>query len=134
MEIKKIHFFFYGTLMKGQTNHDLVPETNCDFVATGKLEGYKMYLIPAQNYNYLAIKKADKNSYVYGEVYEIPLNQIHMFDFIQGYNPLNIKESLYKREQVIINLSTGKKKICQCYVFNLDLPTNSKEIKGGKWN
>lgn len=83
--------FVYGTLMKGETNHDFLQ--NATFLDKTVIEGYDMYNVGW----YPAI--IDGDGLAIGEVYSVPVEDMASIDSLEG------EGSLYEKRCVRISLN-----------------------------
>lgn len=104
MDNKNI-IFTYGTLMKGQSNHNHYLSDN-QFVSNGTIEGFEMYdlgwypgIVPG-------------NGTVYGEVYAVSDDELRAIDRLEG------EGSLYIKTDVNVVLDSGKTIVAGAYVYN----------------
>lgn len=89
-----VNVFVYGTLKQGEVNHGVMKSANGTFVATAKLPGYYMVNTPWYPF---AAKSDDKSDCIEGELYEVPMEKLHILDTLEGY------PQLYDRDTVNIN-------------------------------
>lgn len=99
------NIFVYGTLMKGQSNHNYFLYKS-KFLGTGKISGYEMYdlgsfpgIIPG-------------NGTVEGEVYNVTDYEL------QAINRLEGEGSLYIKTRVNVKMDNGKTISGSAYVYN----------------
>lgn len=114
-----INIFVYGTLKRGNSNHDLFCENMVRCVCGTVLgELYDTgYGFPALDLN--------GNNKVYGEIITIPKEDLFYFDKLEGV------PNLYQRNEVYVNV--GEEKI-KTFVYTMDCSKkNFKIIKGGTW-
>jgi len=110
-EIMKIHNYFndiplfvYGTLMKGQSNHNYLSDSN--YIGDGTLLGYDMYNLGC----YPGI--IDGTGKVYGELYDVNDYKLKDIDYLEG------EGSLYIRKLVKVSLLSGEFIDAWCYIYN----------------
>ncbi len=87
--------FVYGTLLKGMSRAHVLE--------------YALFLghasIPGQLYDlgaYPAVRDAEGEGVVYGELYEVNETTLNRLDAIEGYDVANEKHSLFIRKQVLV--------------------------------
>ena len=97
--------FVYGTLMRGQANHDSFLEEDW-YDGTGTACGFDMYDIGC----YPGIIKG--NGDVAGELYEVPAESIKALDELEG------EGSLYLRECCPVVRPDGNVAFAEVYVYN----------------
>lgn len=118
-----MQIFVYGTLKKDKDSHFLLQEGYSKYIGEAILKGYKMYDLG----EFPAIKKTiNKNSKIYGEVYDIDKETLLDLDALEseGY--------LYDRieEEITIN---DKKDKAYVYTFKKKINLPRKKIKSGNW-
>lgn len=97
--------FVYGTLLRGEGNHDYYLQGNrCKGKAT--VSGYEMYNIGA----YPGIVPGARS--IPGEVYEVDYETLQNLDDLEG------EGSLYIRKSVPVKMSTGESAFAWIYVYN----------------
>lgn len=109
-EIKEVNEYFsrrkvfvYGTLMKGESNHQYLEKSRCLGKAT--VEGYDMYDVGW----YPAIIPGD--SLIVGELYSVSLEDVPSIDRLEG------EGSLYAKRCETVTLSDGSRTVASVYVF-----------------
>ena len=103
--------FVYGTLMKGETNHDFLQ--NATFLDKTVIEGYDMYKVGW----YPAI--IDGEGLAIGEVYSVPVEDMASIDSLEG------EGSLYEKRCVRITVN-GVPDFAFVYVYLDDCSDLSK--------
>lgn len=126
------HFFIYGTLMSGEKrfNHPaLIPIR--ESILKGKVEGAALYdlgdfpgMVPGEKHE----------SCVYGEIQEFTSIEkaIKILDRLERYNPTDIKNSLFRREEVKVVLDDRTEIRAWAYFYNQSLK-GAKKILSGDW-
>ncbi|SDY91336.1 Cation transport regulator ChaC [Evansella caseinilytica] len=122
------YVFVYGTLRRGEANHDLLsPATLIASQAwvTGELfdtgEGY-----PAM------VDSSDESSEVYGEIYEVNNEQLTALDVLEGYAPAGTNH-LYERKKRMIYTD---KQAVEAYVYIIAQENQhmlARKIACGDW-
>jgi gamma-glutamylcyclotransferase (GGCT)/AIG2-like uncharacterized protein YtfP len=122
--------FVYGSLMKHGPNHFIIQST-AKFIAQGTIKAV-LYDLGVGFPGVVEDKNADE---VYGEVYELPDDEMDDLDQFEGYNPADLGESLYIRK--LAEVRTLKKETLKAWVYFLApkrLKTFSHSvIPGGRW-
>jgi|TARA_B100001245_G_C22850191_1_gene408708 gamma-glutamylcyclotransferase (GGCT)/AIG2-like uncharacterized protein YtfP len=83
-----MNVFVYGTLKRGGALHNNIKKEK--YLGLEKLSGFQMYEMGW----FPAVKKADEDSFIYGEVYSVSKECLKVLDEIEG------KGVLYEREKV----------------------------------
>lgn len=97
--------FVYGTLMRGEANHDYYLSNSwCKGRAT--VSGFKMYDIGA----FPGIVPGEGT--VPGELYKVDYETLQRLDYLEG------EGSLYIRRNVPVTMSTGERAFAWIYVYN----------------
>jgi len=112
----------YGTLRKNQGNweHLLKNRKGVSFVETKEIEGFDMYAVYSA---FPGVVKGDGKITV--DIFEVlDENVERSLDFLEGYNPNNIENSMYVKDQ----LEDGT----FIYLWNESLAGVLK-IKSGNW-
>jgi len=126
------HFFVYGTLMRGQKRFNYPSlEPIRESIREGRVCSAELYDLgdfPGM------VHTEDKESYVYGEVHEFTSFEkaVRILDRLERYNPTDIKNSLFKREEITIILDDGIEIRAWAYFYNQSLK-NAKRILSGDW-
>lgn len=112
VEIRKIHEYFnnipvfvYGTLLKGENNHNAYLKESV-FVGEGNIVGYEMYDLGY----YPGIVSGKGN--VLGEVYYVTEETLSRIDILEG------EGSLYIKTWVRVRMKNGKRVAAWVYVYN----------------
>ena len=95
--------FVYGTLMKGESNHDYLE--NASFLSKTAIEGYDMYDMGW----YPAIIPGD--SIIVGELYQVPKEDMASIDMLEG------EGHLYAKKCVTLTDADGKTTFAFVYVY-----------------
>lgn len=109
------YVFVYGTLMKGQSNHDAYLNEK-QFVGEGVIDGYEMY-----DLGYYPGIIHGKGQ-VYGEVYCVNHDTVKELDQLEG------EGDLYLKKAVIVTLGNGEKLHSIVYVYNRSVSNCPKII------
>lgn len=121
--------FVYGTLLQKHIQAEVDGMSVLRFVGEGSVEEelYELGMYPG------AVQKA--GGVVYGEVYELAdaAQILRKLDEYEGYNPQNLKGSLYVRKTVEVRLNDNTKTAAYAYFYN-KTTRNHKKIPGGKWS
>ena len=121
----------YGTLMRGQVNHDHFCRDALTIepaVTTGRL-----YHLPQ---GYPAMIEADDGQ-VHGEAMTFPdlSAKLRSLDILEGYRPDDPKHSLYLRRVRPVTLCTsGLTVSAYCYIWRGQLPARSQLVQSGRWH
>lgn len=71
---------------------------------------------------------------IHGEIMEnISADNLSRFDLYEGYSPYKVKQSLYVRQCVRIQIENKNEIDCWIYLFNQDL-VGMPEVTSGDWN
>ena len=105
---KIYNVFVYGTLMRGEANHDYYLHDDW-FVGKASLSGYDMYDIGAFPGIVLGA------GIIPGELYEVDDETLQNLDYLEG------EGSLYIRECVPVTMATGETIQAFIYVYNGDV-------------
>lgn len=123
-EIKSINKYFcqrlvfvYGTLMNGEINNHYLENSTCLGPAT--INGYDMYNVGW----YPAIIPG--NNIIIGELYQIPIEDMHSIDTLEG------EGSLYKKKCEKTTTADGKNLLALVYIYMEDT-MNYKKISTWK--
>jgi gamma-glutamylcyclotransferase (GGCT)/AIG2-like uncharacterized protein YtfP len=126
------YFFVYGTLITGEKRFNypaLVPLR--ESIREARVEGAELYDLgdfPGM------VRVEDRKSYVYGEVQKFTSvdRALKILDRLEQYNPTDIKNSLFRREEVKAILDDGTEIMAWAYFYNQPLK-NAKRIASGDW-
>lgn len=126
------HFFLYGTLMSGEQRFNypaLVPLRKS--IQNARVEGAALYDLG--EYPGMVLHEGE-NSCVYGELHEFASIEkaIKIVDRLERFNPTDLKNSLFRREEVTVTLGNGEKLKAWAYIYNQPLK-NAKRIPSGDW-
>jgi len=122
--------FVYGTLMRGQVNHDRYCADALTIepaVTIGRL-----YHLPM---GYPAMIDADDGR-VFGEVMTFPdlAAKLAILDHLEGYHPDDPEHSLYlRRIRPVSLLNSGLTVTAYCYIWRGPLPSRSFLLASGQW-
>jgi gamma-glutamylcyclotransferase (GGCT)/AIG2-like uncharacterized protein YtfP len=108
--------FVYGTLMKGQSNHNRFL-ANATYLGEGELDNYRIFDLGY----FPGIVKGD--GVVYGELYEVSDSELDDIDRLEG------EGSLYLKTPVAVHISGDKTVLSDVYVYNRDV-AGCEEVKG----
>jgi len=108
------YIFVYGTLMKGQSNHNRYL-SNAAFLGNGSIEGFEMYDLGY----YPGIIAGDGT--VYGEVYSVSDAELSAINRLEGEGDLYIKTN------VKVSLDSGEVIDASAYVYNYSV-ANCKRL------
>lgn len=97
--------FVYGTLLKGQRNHDAYL-ANCYCSGRGTIDGYDMYDIGT----YPGIKMG--NGKVSGEVYYVTQEELQKIDILEDDG------NEYTKTPVAVTMENGEEIIAMVYIYN----------------
>lgn len=97
--------FVYGTLMKGQSNHNSFLR-NSDFIGDGKLDGFEMYDLGS----FPGIVVGDGT--VRGEVYRVSDSELEAINRLEG------EGDLYIKSEATVSLDSGERLSVIVYVYN----------------
>ncbi|MCM3364640.1 MULTISPECIES: gamma-glutamylcyclotransferase family protein [Bacillaceae] len=87
--------FVYGSLLKNELNHSMMTNYTCvaeDVWIYGRLYDASL------EYPFLII---DNHKKVYGELYEVPVEEVSLLDAFEDYEPEG-KDNLYVRKEVTV--------------------------------
>ena len=124
------HLFVYGTLMRGQANHDRYCADALTIepaVTTGRL-----YHLPM---GYPAMIEAE-NGQVFGEAMTFPdlAAKLAILDILEGYRPDDPEHSLYlRRIRPVSLLKSGLTVPAYCYLWRGECPFGSVLVATGRW-
>lgn len=115
----------YGTLRFGQSNHSYFLKNKKPLITEKTKEKFDMY-----NIGYFPAIIENGNTNITIEVYEVNDREWNDICFLEGYNEINEKNSLYNYKE--IETSLGKANI---FVFNdtKENLSNKNLIKSGDW-
>ena len=124
------HLFVYGTLMRGQSNHDRFCADALTIepaITTGRL-----YDLPM---GFPAMVEAD-NGQVFGEAMTFPdlRATLGAIDRLEGYQPASPESSLYIR--VLRPVASAQSAVVVpafCYVWRRSLPPGAVRAPSGRW-
>jgi gamma-glutamylcyclotransferase (GGCT)/AIG2-like uncharacterized protein YtfP len=121
-------FFVYGTLKRGQSNHQLIAGALRDVaIATVRGRLYDVGPFPAL---------ADGDDRVYGEVLTIDPNTLPrllaILDDLEGYDPSDPGGSMYVRRLVTATDAEARELVAHAYFYNRD-PAAFVHLPGGEW-
>ncbi len=126
------YLFIYGTLLPGhgpKVVADVVEKLR--YVGQGAAQGrlYDLGEYPG------AVLNASSRTKILGRVFELPQdkNVLKSLDAYEGFNPNNLKNSLFSREQTTITLDDSRKLRCWIYVYNQDV-SSAKLISSGDYS
>ena len=117
-----MHLFVYGSLKKGGGNHGYLKDSK--FVQHYKLKNHALVDL-GHGFPYLI---QEKNSFVYGEIYEVSEDTLEKIDLLEGV------PYLYKRMLTNYELN-GTLEIAGLYYYLSimeDIP--NKKMKTGYWS
>lgn len=110
----------YGTLRKGESNHDILNHQDVTFIETRVVEGFDMYAVSSW---YPGIIPG--NGSIEIEVYEVANENVErMLDTLEGYSENHPENSLYLKK----TLDDGT----FIYIWN-DTIDDVPQIKSGNW-
>ncbi|WP_400247859.1 gamma-glutamylcyclotransferase [Niallia sp. JL1B1071] len=116
--------FVYGSLLKNEVNHYMMTNYSCtaeDVWIYGKLYDASL------EYPFLIM---DDHKKVYGELYEVPLEELPILDEFEYYEPEG-KDNLYERKVVTVYKDT---ETWQAFVYVCNQEEMlKKEITEGNW-
>jgi len=126
------YFFLYGTLMKGQKRFNypaLVPLR--ESISNASVRGAELY--DFGDYPGMVLS-GNNESIVYGEVHEFNSIEkaIKILDRLERFNPLDVKNSLFRREEIAVTLENGKNIKAWAYIFNQSIK-GARRINSGDW-
>ena len=104
--------FVYGTLLKGLERSYVLEGS--DFIGDAVAGGVNLYDLN----HFPGIKQGD--GAVVGELYYVENEIIQMLDMVEGYNPNDLKKSLYQRSEIKIILPTIATDVF-AYFYNLQV-------------
>lgn len=111
-----MYVFVYGTLKKGFSNHHILKEAT--FIGLGitqqPFELYSLY--------YPCLFESNKGERVYGEVYDVSKDLLHVLDIFES------TPDLYYRKEIEVNIK-GKIEKAFVYFSNEEKPKNLKPLK-----
>jgi gamma-glutamylcyclotransferase (GGCT)/AIG2-like uncharacterized protein YtfP len=112
--------FVYGTLKKGQGNHERCCLDKASFVGNGKISGriYSLGAFPGL--------KPDNDSKVYGEVYKVDDTTLARLDRLEGH------PRMYERKEIIVETNTNEFCEAWAYFYNGNVD-NRHYIRSGIW-
>jgi len=122
--------FVYGTLMRGQVNHDRYCADALTIepaVTTGRL-----YHLPM---GYPVMIEADDGQ-VFGEAMTFPdlAAKLALLNHLEGYRPDQPDHSLYlRRIRPVSLLKSGLTVTAHCYIWRGPLPSGARLLGAGYW-
>ena len=121
--------FVYGTLMRGQANHDHF----CADALTIEpaVTAGRLYHLPM---GYPALIEADDGQ-VFGEAMTFPdlAAKLAALDHLEGYRPDQPEHSLYlRRVRPISLLKSGLTVPAYCYIWRGELPSDAVHLRSGR--
>lgn len=116
-----VFIFIYGTLMKGQSNHQFMIEQDARYIKELELEGFLLYDIEGLP---MAVISDDPLEKIIGELYEIPEANLEAFDQLEGH------PWFYER-QTIDDLVDYEEAFI--YLGSEDLVKGCTEVPSGSW-
>lgn len=118
------HFFVYGTLMEGCSNHCVIPSDSIENIVPAEIDNMNLYMYAGANFPCMI----EGNGKVKGEVITIKeshlMSAIKMMDRLEGYHGPH-ERNFYDRVMKYIKLPNGERVECYVYLFNLE---NSNSI------
>lgn len=132
--MKKEFIFVYGTLMAAYPKNPFKDflKINATFIGEAKCKG-KLFRI--STYPGLVENSENEDFEVSGEVYEIIDSKTFFvqLDDYEEYIPLDVENSIYKRDLIKVKLiSSGKEIECWAYLYNKSVKGNNF-IKSGNF-
>lgn len=110
----------YGTLRKGESNHDILNHQDVAFIETRVVEGFDMYAVSSWYPGIIPGKGS-----IEVEIYEVADKNVErMLDNLEGYYENNLDDSLYLKK----TLDDGT----FIYIYN-DVLYGAPQIKSGNW-
>lgn len=121
-----MYVFVYGTLKDGHSNNGLMHRST--LIGEGLLDGYKMFSVHG---SFPCIIPKDK-SQVFGELWEVPMEDLPNLDRLEGYYSENEPMSMYLRRTGTIVNKEGEQVEASFYVWNGDTD-GYPEVCSGRW-
>jgi len=122
--------FAYGTLLRGNSNHERLCSDALTIEPASTLG--RLYDLHA---GFPAMVSSAFGT-VYGEAMAFPdLNAtLAELDFLEGYRPKRPGQSLYlRRVQTVTLLDSGAEVLAYCYVWRALLPEGAVHVPSGRW-
>ncbi len=123
-------FFVYGTLMRGEANHQVAARHGLASVRAGRVRG----ALFDTGGGYPAMRPAADDSWVMGEVL-VPQDfdaALRAMDELEGYAGEGADGNLYERRLIEVDLEGGERCVAWTYVYAQDLPPQAR-IASGSW-
>lgn len=114
--------FVYGTLKRGQKNHDILDSIGAYYITSAVLPGFVLYASNKCIFP-MALRSDSPSDRISGEVYRIDDGCIEFLDRFEGYDPVYPESSLFMRESFSMEGTT-----VSIYLFNKRLPPDSIRI------
>ena len=120
--------FVYGTLMRGNSNNQVIGASK--FICEAKIKAFACYDSP---YGFpLVIPTKDINNEVVGEIWEVPISQLMQLDMLEGYNE-GLDDGMYlRRHTVAVRSDNNKECEVSFYLWNRNIPSGSQLVPSGK--
>lgn len=112
-----MRIFVYGTLLKGEANHDLLQGVKYLYTASTE-PAFRLLNMGS----FPAMTEGGESS-VTGEVYEVPMEVLRDLDRLEGH------PDWYERKQ--IRLTNGE--LVQAYIMPINQALGRPEIGSGNW-
>jgi gamma-glutamylcyclotransferase (GGCT)/AIG2-like uncharacterized protein YtfP len=125
--LRPIYVFVYGTLMKGNGNHDRFL-LNSTFIGNGSTSG-ELYDVAGGGFPIL-VYTANPTPLVYGEVYEVTSSTLKKLDMLEGH------PEWYQRVEKQIRMKDRSKLVAYAYTqFRSRIKPGllGKRIDSGSW-
>lgn len=117
--------FVYGTLKRGQKNHDILDSLNAHYITSAVLPGFVLYASSKCMFP-MAVRSDSSSDRISGEVYHIDDDRLGVLDWFEGYDPVYPESSLFIRESFLME---GMFMFVSIYLFNESkLPSDSIRI------
>ena len=125
------HIFIYGTLRPGLAPDEIACAVEkLRIVGEGSVRGvlYDLGEYPG------AVVSAAAHSRIHGMVFELPedADVLRELDRYEGFNPEAVAESLFVREEQMVELLDGHALSCWIYVYNFE-PVGARIIPEGRY-
>lgn len=128
------HFFVYGTLMTGCSNHHVIPKNSIENIQKATINNVELYSHISGEYPCMI----EGNSKVSGEVITIKESRLRealrAMDLLEDYDEdAPTSENLYNREIKEVVLESGETIQAYVYMYNPKQKGLGEPIPDGNW-